>query len=153
MTSVFLDANGILMIDYLQKKQTINGTYYASLLRQLRENIYIYIYIGQEPWQTQKRCFVSPGQCSSPHICLCYGCHQWLWLWTDSTSLLFAWSHSIRLPFIPKFVNRSCLVPILTQMMTPYMQWRTVWTVKKSTKAHQHHWQKCIDTEGDYVEK
>ena len=27
------------MVDYLQKGQTINGTYYASLLRQLRENI------------------------------------------------------------------------------------------------------------------
>ena len=31
--------SGMLMVDYLQKGQTINGTYYASLLRQLRENI------------------------------------------------------------------------------------------------------------------
>ena len=35
----FWDADGILMTDYLQKGQTINRTYYASLLRQLRKNI------------------------------------------------------------------------------------------------------------------
>ena len=38
---VFADVGGILMVDYLQTRQTItiNGTYYASRLRQLRENI------------------------------------------------------------------------------------------------------------------
>ena len=36
---VFLDADSILKVDYLQKGQTINGTYYASILRQLGENI------------------------------------------------------------------------------------------------------------------
>ena len=41
MASVFWDADGILLIDYLQKGQTINGTYYASLLTQLREKIKI----------------------------------------------------------------------------------------------------------------
>ena len=39
MASVFWDAYGILLIDYLQKGQTITGAYYASLLRQLREKI------------------------------------------------------------------------------------------------------------------
>ena len=41
MASVFWDADGILLIDYLQKGQTINGTYYASLLTQLREKVKI----------------------------------------------------------------------------------------------------------------
>ena len=41
MASVFWDADGILLIDYLQKGQTINGTNYASLLTQLREKIKI----------------------------------------------------------------------------------------------------------------
>ena len=41
MPSVFWDADGILLIDYLQKGQTINGTYYASFLMQLREKIKI----------------------------------------------------------------------------------------------------------------
>ena len=41
MASLFWDADGILLIDYLQKGQTINGTYYTSLLTQLREKIKI----------------------------------------------------------------------------------------------------------------
>ena len=41
MASVFWDADGILLIDYLQKGQRINGTYYASLLTQIREKIKI----------------------------------------------------------------------------------------------------------------
>jgi len=36
MASVFWDSKGILLIDYLEKGQTINGRYYADLLRQLR---------------------------------------------------------------------------------------------------------------------
>ena len=39
MASVFCDAHVILMVNYFQKGQPINGTYYASHLRQLRENI------------------------------------------------------------------------------------------------------------------
>ena len=39
MALVFCDANGIVMVDCLQKGHTINGTYNASLLRQLREYI------------------------------------------------------------------------------------------------------------------
>lgn len=39
MASVFWDAEGVLMVDYLQIGSTINGQYYASELRQLREQI------------------------------------------------------------------------------------------------------------------
>ena len=39
MASVFWDAKCIVLIDYLQKGKTINGEYYANLLRQLRKAI------------------------------------------------------------------------------------------------------------------
>ena len=39
MASVFWDSKGIFFIDYLKKGQTINGEYYANLLRQLRKAI------------------------------------------------------------------------------------------------------------------
>jgi len=39
MASVSWDAKGIIFIDYLQKGQTINGEYYANLLRQHRKAI------------------------------------------------------------------------------------------------------------------
>ncbi|CAH1241963.1 SETMAR [Branchiostoma lanceolatum] len=39
MASVFWHSEGVIMIDYLQKGQTINGEYYASELRQLKTAI------------------------------------------------------------------------------------------------------------------
>ena len=39
MASVFWDCEGVIMVDYLQRGQTINGQYYASLVRQLTENV------------------------------------------------------------------------------------------------------------------
>ena len=41
MASIFWGPDGIVMTDYFHKGQTINGTYHASLLSQLRENIRI----------------------------------------------------------------------------------------------------------------
>lgn len=39
MATVFWDAEGILLIDYLQRGQTITGQYYATLITQLRDSI------------------------------------------------------------------------------------------------------------------
>ena len=38
-TSIFWDAERVLLVDYLDKGHAITGTYYADLLRQLREKI------------------------------------------------------------------------------------------------------------------
>ena len=39
MASILCDAEGVLLVDYLDKGHTITGAYYAELLRQLRETI------------------------------------------------------------------------------------------------------------------
>lgn len=39
MATIFWDADGIILIDYLHKGQTINGEYYAALINKLREEI------------------------------------------------------------------------------------------------------------------
>lgn len=39
MATVFWDCQGILMVDFKERNTTVNGEYYASLLRQLREAI------------------------------------------------------------------------------------------------------------------
>ena len=39
MLTAFFDRRGLLMADFLPRGQTINGNYYATLLRQLREEI------------------------------------------------------------------------------------------------------------------
>lgn len=41
MASVFWDAKGIIMVDYLQRGKTINSDYYCELLRRLREALKI----------------------------------------------------------------------------------------------------------------
>jgi len=39
LASIFWDQDGILLIDYLPKGQTINAVYYSSLLVQLKDNL------------------------------------------------------------------------------------------------------------------
>ena len=39
MALIFWDAQGIILIDYLQKGQTITGEYYATLLSRLHEKL------------------------------------------------------------------------------------------------------------------
>ena len=39
MAAVFWDAQGVIMLDFLAKKSTITGAYYANLLDQLRTAI------------------------------------------------------------------------------------------------------------------
>ena len=36
MATVFWDAKGVIILDFLPKKSTIHGVYYASMLDQLR---------------------------------------------------------------------------------------------------------------------
>ena len=51
MATVFWDAKGILLVDYLEKGKTINGQYYANLLDQLKEKIR-----EQRPGLAKKKC-------------------------------------------------------------------------------------------------
>ena len=39
MATIFLDAKGVIMLDFLPKRSTIPGVYYANLLDQLRTAI------------------------------------------------------------------------------------------------------------------
>ena len=41
MITVYLDQRGVVMMDFLVKGATINGAYYASLLKKLRNSIKI----------------------------------------------------------------------------------------------------------------
>ena len=62
MASIFWDAQGVLLVDYLKKGCTINGQYYSDLLKQLRETIK-----KKRHGMIAKRFLVSPGRI-----------HQWL---------------------------------------------------------------------------
>ena len=66
MASVFWDAKGIVFIDYLQKNKTINGEYYAKLLRKLWQAIK-----SKAAWKADKRCPASSEQCSCSQVSGC----------------------------------------------------------------------------------
>ena len=66
MTTVFWDANDVIMWDFLPKRSTITGVYYANLLDQLRTAI-----------RETRRGKLSKGvllQRESPHLQSCNGC-------------------------------------------------------------------------------
>ena len=68
MTTVFWDAKGVIMLDFLPKRSTITGVYYAHLLDQLRTAI-----------REKRRGKLSKGVLlqqdnASPHLQSCNGC-------------------------------------------------------------------------------
>ena len=44
MATVFWDFKGVLLVDFLYTRRTVNAAYYCDLLEQVR-TVYIYIYI------------------------------------------------------------------------------------------------------------
>ena len=56
-----MDADSSLIVDYFQMGQTINGTYYASLLRQFK-------ILRSSAVGNSVNGAVSPGQFSNSHI-------------------------------------------------------------------------------------
>ena len=73
MATVFWDAKGLIMLDFLPKRSTITGVYYANLLDQLRTTIHEKTPFVKKPL---KRCFAAIGQCESPHLKSCSGCYR-----------------------------------------------------------------------------
>ena len=63
MATVFWGAKGIIMLDFLPKRSTITGVYYAKLLDQLRTAI-----------REKCRGKLSKGDNASPHLQSCNGC-------------------------------------------------------------------------------
>jgi len=59
LASIFLDQDGILLIGYLPKDQTINAEYYSSLLVQLKD-----ILKDQEGLVLARQCPGSQGACN-----------------------------------------------------------------------------------------
>ena len=39
MASIFWDIQGVIIVDYLEERHTLNGAYYAKELRRLRQDI------------------------------------------------------------------------------------------------------------------
>ena len=64
MASVFWDAEGILFIDYLEKRKKITGEYYSNLLNELDEKN-----SREKTRFAKEKNHLSSGQCTRPQKC------------------------------------------------------------------------------------
>ena len=86
MATVFWDAKGVIMLDFLPKRSTITGVYYANLLDQLRTAI-----------REKHRGKLSKGvllQQDNARVHTCNGCCRVKQVWINTTSCWFAWPSS-----------------------------------------------------------
>ena len=151
MASVFWDADGILLIDYLQKGRTINGTYYASLLTQLREKIKI------------KRC----GKLTKGVLFHQDNVHKSVIAMAAIHDCGFKliehppYSPDLAPPDFHQFPKLKTLISgthfqsndDIIHAVDGFLNGQEKDFFKSGIEALKHGWQKCIDTEGDYVEK
>ena len=103
MASIFWDVKGTVFIDYLQKSKTINGEYYAKLLRGLQQAITRQSDL--ESWQ-KVSCFIRTMLLltnlwlQSP-LCMIVALNYW-------SRSIFSWFGTIGLFSVPKLEKTSC---------------------------------------------
>jgi len=107
MAAIFWDNKGLLLIDYLPDKTTMNGQYYANLLLKLRQAIK-----DKRLGMLMRGVWLLHLQSTSLHspaICLR------LWLRTARSSCIQSWSSSQWLLFVSKSVVSSSWCPLFRQ--------------------------------------
>ena len=149
MATVFWDAKGVIMLDFLPKRSTITGVYYANLLDQLRTAIVK----NAEVNSLKVFC------CNSPHLQSCNGCCR-------AKRVLINTTHPAYLPDLAPsdfflFPNlKKDIRGLHFQSDEEVMMEVEEWVNEKDTDffssglmALEHHWSKCITLEGNYIEK
>ncbi|CAI9733412.1 Hypothetical predicted protein [Octopus vulgaris] len=153
MASVFWDAKGIVFIDYLQKRHAINGEYYANLLRQLKRALKI-----KRPGKLAKGVLFhqddAPVHKSLVSMAVVRDCGFEV-VDHPPCSPDLAPSDYYLFPNMKKHLagkqHRSdddvmCAVD-------DFFNQRDESFFTNGIQALQHRWKKCVDREGDYVEK
>ena len=153
MASVFWDAKGILLIDYLSKGKTINGEYYANILDQLHQNIQ-----QKRPGLAHKKIIFHQDN-ARPHTC------------NIAMSKISELNFDLlpHPPYSPDLAPSDFhLFPKLKMFLggqrfsdneevkaavDDYFAGLEESSFREGIKALEHRWTKCIDRLGDYVEK
>lgn len=153
MASIFWDAKGILLIDYLPKGQTITGVYYASLLDKLKQKVN-----EKRPGLAKKKIIFHQDN-ARPH----------------TSVIAMAKIHELGFDLLPHPPYSPDLAPSdyhLFPRLKKYLAGQKFSTdddVKATVDAYfeeldssefyqgiealDHRWSKCIEVAGDYVEK
>lgn len=153
MASVFWDSEGILMIDYLERGKTITGVYYAQLIRKLRVAIKekrrgklrqgIVFHQDNAPAHTSSVAMTAIRECGfellqhppySPDL-------------APSDFHLFRYlKDSLR---GQKFDTDESVIHAIND----WFQELDKTFFLEGVKALEHRWEKCVELQGDYVEK
>jgi histone-lysine N-methyltransferase SETMAR len=153
MASVFWDSEGVLLVDYLQKGHTITGTYYADLLRQLREKIRS-LRRGRLTRGVLFHQDNAPAHKSTVAMAAINECGFEL-LEHPPYSPDLAPSDYYLFPKLKKelsgrhFDTDDDVIGAVTQ----FLEDQPPDFYKTGIRMLQHRWKKCVDLEGDYVEK
>lgn len=153
MATVFWDSHGIIFIDYLEKGKTITGVYYASLLDQLK------VEIAQKRPHLQKKKILFHQDNAPAHTSI----------------VAMAKIHELRFQLLDHPPYSPDLAPsdffLFTNLKTALGGQRFLTNEEAITfvnsyfsdkdgryyfeglKRWEHRWKKCVDLQGDYVEK
>ena len=150
MATVFWDAKGVIMLDFLPKRSTITGVYYANVLDQLRTAI-----CEKHRGKLSKGVLLQQDN-ASVHTCKsCNGCYRAKQVWINTTSCLFAWPSSFLFPNLKKDIHglhfRSD-----EEVVTAVEEWvngKDPDFFSSGLMALEHHWSKCITLEGNITSK
>ena len=153
MASIFWDAKGILSIDYLPKGSTITGAYYPNLLDQLDQKIR-----EKRPGLSKKKIIFhhdnAPAHTSRVSMAKINELRYEL-LPHPPYSPDLAPSDFHLFPRLKKFLGgkRFSSNDELKATVNEYFACLNESEFRTGIMALEHRWSKCIDVQGDYVEK
>lgn len=153
MASIFWDAKGILLIDYLQKGKTVNGEYYVKLLDKLDT-----IIKEKRPGSHKKKIIFHQDN-ARPHTALITMAKinelKYELLQHPPYSPDLAPSDFHLFPKLKIFLGgkRFSTEEEVHEAVNQYFGSLDENHFREGIMTLEHRWQKCIDLKGDYVEK
>ena len=153
MVSVFLDQDGVIMIDYLEKRHTITGAHYADQLRKLRQKI-IEKRRGMMRRGVRIRQDNAPAHTSHVAVAAAHKCGFQL-LPNPPYSLALAPSYYYVFPNLKMHVKetRYGSDDDVMEVVEQFLQGHDKAWYKGGLALLGRRWQKCIDVRGDCCEK
>ena len=149
MATVFWDAKGVIMLDFLPKRSTITGVYYANLLDQLRTAIH-----EKRPGKLSKGVLLQQDN-ARVHTCKvamdAVERNGYELIPHAAYSPDLAPSDFFLFPNLKKLHFRFD-----EEVVTAVEEWvngKDPDFFSSGLMALEHHWSKCITLEGNYLEK
>ena len=97
MCTIFWDAEGVLLIDFLPHKVTATGFYYTDLIHKL------HVAIKEKcRWKLTQVPFFPHDNKPAQMVTHWTGCFTWIRIWTNVSSIIFSWPGTKWLPSISK---------------------------------------------------